>query len=91
MRSYQKEFFDFYGYSSTNDVACFVCYNQATDIHHIKPRGMGGSKCKDYIENLSALCRPCHEKAEHDPKFSAQVKQATLDMVKQRVKELGKF
>ena len=35
-----KEFFDFYGYSSTNDVACFVCYNQAEDIHHIKPRGM---------------------------------------------------
>ena len=58
-----KEFFDFYGYSSTNDVACFVCYNQATDIHHIKPRGMGGSKCKDYVENLSQLCRPCHEKS----------------------------
>ena len=31
------------------------------------------------------------KKAEHDPKFNAKVKQATLDMVKQRVKELGKF
>jgi len=32
------------------------------DIHHIDCKGMGGSKQKDYIENLQALCRECHLK-----------------------------
>lgn len=36
------------------------CLNKATDIHHIIARGMGGSKNKDRIENLMALCRNCH-------------------------------
>jgi 5-methylcytosine-specific restriction endonuclease McrA len=31
------------------------------DIHHIERRGMGGGD-KDYIENLMAVCRPCHVK-----------------------------
>ena len=34
------------------------------DIHHIEPRGAGGSKAKDYIENLMSLCRSCHNRAE---------------------------
>jgi len=38
--------------------------NQAVDIHHISPRGMGGSKLKDYPENLIALCREHHIEVE---------------------------
>jgi hypothetical protein len=30
------------------------------DLHHIQARGMGGSKHRDGIENIMALCRPCH-------------------------------
>lgn len=37
---------------------------RASDIHHIDPRGMGGSKSKDYIENLIALSRENHDRAE---------------------------
>jgi 5-methylcytosine-specific restriction endonuclease McrA len=37
-----------------------VCGSQAVDINHIDCRGMGGSKTKDVIENLQALCRKCH-------------------------------
>ena len=37
---------------------------EAVDIHHIIPRGMGGSKLRDYPENLIALCRECHEEVE---------------------------
>ena len=33
---------------------------RAVDINHIIPRGMGGSKTKDYIENLMALSRKNH-------------------------------
>jgi len=39
-----------------------MCGQQATDIHHIDARGMGGSKERDVIENLQALCRSCHLK-----------------------------
>ncbi len=37
---------------------------RAVDIHHISPRGMGGSKEKDNISNLMALSRKNHNKAE---------------------------
>jgi len=37
---------------------------RAVDINHIVPRGMGGSKTKDYIENLMALSRENHNKFE---------------------------
>ena len=42
----------------------------AHDIHHIKPRGMGGSKDKDYIENLMALTRAEHVLVEMNPQLN---------------------
>ena len=36
------------------------CTGTCQDVNHIDPRGMGGSKTKDYIENLVGMCRPCH-------------------------------
>lgn len=41
-------------------IGCEVCDRTAVDIHHIEPRGMGGSKEKDDPVNLMALCRECH-------------------------------
>jgi 5-methylcytosine-specific restriction endonuclease McrA len=34
---------------------------------------MGGSE-KDYIENLVALCRKCHDKAEASRSFNKEVR-----------------
>jgi 5-methylcytosine-specific restriction endonuclease McrA len=45
-------------------IGCEVCNNKAVDIHHIQPRGMGGSKLRDTPENLIALCRACHHQAD---------------------------
>jgi hypothetical protein len=39
------------------------------DIHHIEPRGMGGSKSKDYLENLMAVDRRLHDFVENNPKY----------------------
>lgn len=50
----------------SNYYPCEVCNKQAVDIHHIIPRSKFGKKTKDQqdkIENLIALCRPCHEDA----------------------------
>lgn len=43
-------------------VPCEVCTAPAVDIHHIRSRGMGGTKREEDIENLMALCRACHTK-----------------------------
>ncbi len=44
---------------------CEWCFKRPiADVHHIERRGMGGSKTKDYPENLIGLCRQDHEDAE---------------------------
>lgn len=62
MKKHTEIYMDYFGYDKTDFIPCEVCESQSVDIHHIKPRGMGGSKTKDVIENLQALCRPCHIK-----------------------------
>lgn len=42
----------------------WCCRSLAVDIHHISARGAGGSKLKDTVDNLVALCRECHKLAE---------------------------
>ena len=49
-----------FGYDINDWIGCEICGGRAVDIHHIEARGQGGSKTKDTIENLMAVCRPCH-------------------------------
>jgi hypothetical protein len=60
MKNYTKIYLDYFGYGIEDFIPCEVCGNKAVDIHHIEARGMGGTKEKDRIENLMALCRYCH-------------------------------
>jgi len=62
MKNHTKVYFKYFGYSGQEFIACECCGARAVDIHHIESRGMGGSKQKDIIENLMAVCRSCHEK-----------------------------
>jgi 5-methylcytosine-specific restriction endonuclease McrA len=48
------------GFDESDFVPCEICGAKAVDIHHIEARGMGGTKRVNEIENLMALCRPCH-------------------------------
>jgi hypothetical protein len=50
----------YFGYDESDFIPCEVCGLKAVDINHIDARGMGGSKIKDTIDNLQALCRECH-------------------------------
>jgi 5-methylcytosine-specific restriction endonuclease McrA len=69
MKKYVKTYLDYFGYDQSSWIPCEMCGQTANDIHHIEARGMGGSKTKDTIENLQALCRKCHmelgDKKEH--------------------------
>ncbi len=74
MKKHTKIYFEHFGYDIPEDVFCENCGKQAVDIHHLEPRGIGGSKNKDVIENLMALCRECHLKAESDKQFNEKLK-----------------
>lgn len=60
MRNHTKVYFKEMGYCISDFIYCEVCQQEAVDIHHIDARGQGGSKKKDHIENLMAVCRKCH-------------------------------
>ena len=60
MKKYTKIYLDYFNYCIDDFIACEVCDSLAVDIHHIDCKGMGGSKTKDEINNLMALCRKCH-------------------------------
>lgn len=61
MRKHTKIYMDYFGYDISDFIPCEVCGKNAVDINHIVARGMGGSKTKDNIENLMAMCRQHHE------------------------------
>jgi 5-methylcytosine-specific restriction endonuclease McrA len=62
MKKYVKTYLDYFGYDTSDTILCELCGAVAVDINHIDAKGMGGSKLKDNIENLIAVCRPCHIK-----------------------------
>ena len=62
MKKHVKIYLDHFGYVIDDVILCEVCSRKSNDIHHLDCRGMGGSKTKDTIENLMAVCRECHIK-----------------------------
>ena len=74
MVKYKKIYLEYFGYVEQDFIPCEVCGNMAVDVHHLDARGMGGSKTKDYIENLCGLCRKCHTKCERDKAFNDRTK-----------------
>ena len=78
MNKHTKIYFNYFGYTNADFVACEVCGTQAVEIHHIKPKGMGGSKTKDYIANLIAVCRGCHNMCHDDKEFNEVAKKIHL-------------
>ncbi len=79
MRKHTKIYLDHYGYDETDFIPCEICGAKAVDIHHIEAKGMGGSKTKDYIENLIAVCRDCHVKCHSNKAFNNRAKEIHLD------------
>ncbi len=76
MKPHTRIYIKYFGYGEQDYIPCEVCNSRAVDIHHIERRGMGGNPTgdKDRIENLAALCRICHEKAECSMPFNDYVK-----------------
>jgi 5-methylcytosine-specific restriction endonuclease McrA len=60
MKPHTRLYLESMNYDLSDFVPCEICGSKAVDIHHIEARGLGGTKAKDTIENLMALCRKCH-------------------------------
>ena len=60
MKKHTKIYMKYFDYVLDDFIPCEICGSRAVDIHHIENRGSGGSKDKDVIENLMALCRADH-------------------------------
>ena len=60
MKKHTKIYMKHFNYVLDDFIPCEGCGARAVDIHHIENRGSGGANDKDRIENLMAVCRPCH-------------------------------
>lgn len=63
MKKHIRIYLKYFGFGEQDIIICENCTSIATDVHHLSKKGMGGSKTKDYIENLMGLCRRCHTDA----------------------------
>ena len=77
MKKYVKIYMDFHDYVLDDVILCEHCSKVAVDIHHIDARGRGGDARghRNQIENLIALCRSCHIKAETNKDFNNQLRE----------------
>jgi len=82
MKPHTKIYLNHFGYDISDFISCEVCGNKAVDINHIDARGMGGSKEKDNIENLQALCRSCHEMYGDKKRFKEFLKNIHNNLLK---------
>ena len=73
---------------------------EATDIHHLSARKMGGAggntirgtkNFKDYPENLIAICREHHEEAEINKAFNKLCKIIHLNNIIKHLEDEDKY
>lgn len=69
MKDYIKIYLDHFNFTEGDFIPCEVTGVRAVDISHNDPRGMGGSKHKNYIGNLMALSREAHTFLEKNPTY----------------------
>lgn len=60
--TYKEKYYKYYGLDRCDVIYCVICGQVATNLHHIKYRGQGGT---DEPNNLAPLCYYCHA-SHHD-------------------------
>lgn len=78
MKIHTKIYLKYFGYTIADFIPCEICGAKSVDIHHLIFKKMGGSKLLDYIDNLIAVCRNCHDKCHNHPEFNELAKEIHL-------------
>ncbi len=89
MQKHTRVYFKAMGYDWCDTICCELCESKGTwttavDIAHIQPRGAGGRKGADTIDNLMALCRPCHHKTEGNKQDKDMLREVHKNKMKER-------
>ncbi len=84
MKKHTMHYLNHFGYDISDFIPCEVCGQTAVDIHHIEPRQMGGTKTKDVIENLQALCRECHIRMGDKKQYKEFLKNVHMEKLKNK-------
>jgi len=82
MKKHTKIYMDFFGYGEQDFIPSELSEQRANDVNHISCRGMGGSKKKDYIENLMALTRDEHNKYGDNKQYTDFLKEKHFEFIK---------
>jgi hypothetical protein len=74
MKSYTKAYLKYFGYDESDFIACECgCGQKAVDIHHLESRSIAKKKL-NLVENLVAVSRECHQRADRDRAFNQLLK-----------------
>jgi hypothetical protein len=74
MKQYVKTYLTYFGYDVSDWIPCECgCGKQATEIHHLVPKSISKAKI-NLIDNVCAVSRECHIKADADRKFNEELK-----------------
>ena len=73
MKSYTKVYMKYFGYDVSDFIPCESCGAKAVDIHHLEPKSIAKAKV-NLIDNLCAVCRPCHDLAGKNRGFNESLK-----------------
>jgi hypothetical protein len=74
MKSYTKAYMKYFGYDISDWIPCECgCGKQSTDIHHLESRSIAKNKL-NLVENLVAVSRECHQRADRDRAFNQLLK-----------------
>lgn len=85
MKPHVRIYLRHFGYGETEFIPCEICGSKAVDVHHINGRCKG---C-DTIQNLMALCRDCHNKAEREEIKPEEFQFIHLNFIQQNHKKLN--
>lgn len=85
-KKHTKLYYQYFGYDESDPyIPCELTGINSVDINHIDARGMGGSKEKDYIENLMASPRKLHDIFGDKKHLKDFLKMAHLSFMETRI------
>ena len=73
MKPYVKTYYKYFSYDVSDFIPCEVCGAKAVEVHHLEPKSIAKAK-ENFIDNLIAVCRECHNQCHARRQFNEDAK-----------------